>query len=219
MTRRAAWALLAASAWLTAAGPAGAQVMTIDFDTAPGGGTVVAPINFSETTRLTTLYAPLGVTFSGPGGNDGGAILNQDSNFGVNARSGVNFLAFNRDPNARLSDGGRPIDPETIAFATPQGQVSIFASGGFSANSFRIDAFDAGGSLIGSGTGTSGVGAYVQLSVAAAGIRSVVLTGTGAAPFFVYDDLSFTSVPEPSSLALTGVALAGAACRRWRRRS
>lgn len=112
--------------------------------------------------------------------------------------------------------GAFPLDPETVTFATLQGQVSISASGGASANSSCMDAFDANSALVGSSTGTSGIGAYIQLSVAAAGgIRSIVLTGMGADNSFVDDNLSFTPVPEPTSPALGGIALAGAACRRW----
>ena len=69
-----------------------------------------APCLFRETTRLTEAYAGLGVHFAGPGGNSGGAILDQCSNFdGMNARSGVDFLAFNN--TALLSDGGIPTGP------------------------------------------------------------------------------------------------------------
>ena len=66
------------------------QAMVINFDD------VAAPDMFLNTTHLTDQYASLGVHFSGPSDIDGGAILNQSSNFGVNALSGVNFLAFNR---------------------------------------------------------------------------------------------------------------------------
>ncbi len=51
------------------------------------------------------------------------------------------------------------------------------------------------------------------------GISSMTLAGfdAGNVPtFFAMDDLALTPIPEPSSLALAGVALAGAACR-WRR--
>ena len=88
-----------------------AEAVLINFDTDASGNALSAPCFFGATTRLTELYAPLGVHFSGPGGNDGGAILNECSNFGVNALSSPNFLAFNR--SAPMSDGGIPQDPET----------------------------------------------------------------------------------------------------------
>src|SRR5262245_9362983 len=83
----------------------------INFDVDAFGNPVNAPGLFLDTTHLTELYSPLGVHFSGPGGNDGGAILNQSGNFGVPALSTPNFLAFNS--GARMQDGGIPIGPET----------------------------------------------------------------------------------------------------------
>ena len=44
--------------------------VTIDFDTDPYGNPIDAPRSFGSTPSLTTLYAPLGVTFAGPGGNE-----------------------------------------------------------------------------------------------------------------------------------------------------
>ena len=51
-------------------GPATASPILINFE-----ADISAPALFRHTTRLTTLYAHLGVHFVGPGGNDGGAIL------------------------------------------------------------------------------------------------------------------------------------------------
>ncbi len=78
---------------------------TINFDTDAYGNPISAPAIFFDTTALTTLYEPLGVTFSASGGSiNGGAILNAlKSNFGVTALSGTNFLAFN--PEGTLSTG------------------------------------------------------------------------------------------------------------------
>jgi hypothetical protein len=49
---------------------------SIDFETG-------APDDFSDATALTTTYIGLGVLFSGPGGNNGGAIMDQSGNFGL----------------------------------------------------------------------------------------------------------------------------------------
>ena len=67
-------------------GASGAHATLITFDD------VTAPADFNQTIRLTDAYAGVGVHFAGPGGLDGGAILNQNGNFGVNALSGLNFL-------------------------------------------------------------------------------------------------------------------------------
>jgi hypothetical protein len=151
------------------------------------------------------------VHFRGPGGNDGGAILDQGSNFGVPALSGSNFLAFNRLTEAGMADGGHPIDPETIAFDTPQTSVSIFAAPGSldeeenGSGVFRMDAFDVHGMLPGTSIMASS-GTYVQLSLTStSGISSVRLTETSGDILFVYDNLTFATVPEPGSLASLGL--------------
>lgn len=180
-------------------GIASAEAATINFDTDANGQSINAPPSFINTTRLTELYAPLGVHFSGPGGNNGGAILDETGNFGVSARSGSNFLAFNR--SATLSDGGVPRDPETINFDTLLNRVSIFAASGFGTNTFKLEAFDMNELLVGSDTITTQPGTYDQLSVSSAsGDISRIALSAGSDKAFVYDNLSYTPVPEPSSV-------------------
>ena len=85
--RNVAWisAALGAAGLLLAAAPAAAT--TIDFETG-------APCLFNQTSPLGNEYAGQGVTFSGVGAARGGSILDQCSNFGIDAHSGVDFLAF-----------------------------------------------------------------------------------------------------------------------------
>jgi hypothetical protein len=176
----------------------------INFDTDANGNSINAPSLFFNSTALTDLYAPLGVKFSGSGQLSGGSIIDQLGNFGVNALSGSNFLAFNRD--AMLSNGDIPTDPETISFADSIGDFSIFASGGVFSNTFQLQAFDLNNLLLGASTINTAVGEWKKLSFSSSlgNVSKVVLTGTGAASYFVYDNLSFTpvskSVPEPGSL-------------------
>jgi hypothetical protein len=182
----------------------------INFDHDAFGNPITAPNGFSQAIHLSELYVPLGVHFIGPGGNNGGAILNEGSGFGVPAHSSPNFLAFNR--LATLADGGIPTDPETIRFDFLVSNVSIFAAGGQSTGivTFTMDAFDANGLLVASDTSTVPSGIYTQLNVSSAvGIERVVLreTNTDFQQAWVYDDLSYTPVPEPSTLLLAGMAV------------
>jgi hypothetical protein len=163
------------------------------------------------------LYAPKGVNFSGPGQLSGGSILNQFGNFGVNPLSSSNFLAFNRD--AILSNSGVPTDPETISFTEAIADFSIFASGGVFSNTFQLQAFDINNIFLGANTINTAVGEWKELSFSSSlgNVSKVVLTGTGAATFFVYDNLSFTpaskSVPEPGSLiGILGLGAFGVTC-------
>lgn len=160
----------------------------IDFD----DGT--QPCNFASTVALTTEYSALGVVFSGPGGNDGGAILDECGNFGVSGYSAPNFLAFNI--NSGLSNGGIPRGPETLTFSVAVDTVAINA-GGASAGTITLECFDAGAASVGSQS-IAGASALQPLSVTAAGqIASCRLSFTGTVA--VFDDLTYNP-PIPVEL-------------------
>jgi hypothetical protein len=160
---------------------------------------------FLETTALRAQYAAQGVTFSGAGALDGGGILNQSGNFGVNARSGEHFLAFNT--GASFSDGGTPTGPQTITFAGGASAVSIYGA----IARITMTSFDQNNTQIGSVT----IGAANQWQELAltGNISYVVIVGAGSSTF-VLDDLAWTAIPAPSSAALAGILALGAARRR-----
>jgi hypothetical protein len=166
-----------------------AQATTIDFETG-------APPGFGSTTPLTTAYSSQGVVFSGLPGSNGGSILDENGGFGINARSGRDFLAFN-SPFTGIG--------EILTFSVAQSLVSIYL-GNSGASSFTITAFD-GLTQISSTTANTTAGAYGLFSVTGSHITSVEFTSTSSV--FVADDLSFTAapVPEPSTIVLFGAGL------------
>ncbi|MCU0646415.1 MAG: PEP-CTERM sorting domain-containing protein [Gemmatimonadaceae bacterium] len=177
------------------------QAQSINFDN------VTAPCNFNQTTQLTNLYAGLGVTFGGAGG---GAILNQCGNFGINARSGVNFLAFNTVTYAT--------GPQEIFFAGTGNSFSLFV-GAREAGSFTARAFDQSNTQIGIQTVNAAAATWTALTLNVAGTRRIQLSSDRAD--WVADDLSFqqtTVIPEPHSYALLAAGMVGLGIATRRRR-
>jgi hypothetical protein len=161
---------------------------------------------FVNANPLRNEYNALGVNFFGPGISDGGAILNQSGNFGVNAHSGEHFLAFNRSTNGTtMLNGGRPIDPEQINFSTTATTVSIWASGGSETGTFAITGFNSSGGYLGTTIINTAVGQWGLLTFTNANIDHVTLSELSNAGSFVYDDLNFSTVPEPASIAALGL--------------
>ncbi len=151
---------------------------------------VGAPCSFEDTGPLRDLFADQGIHFEGPDSLDGGGILDQCGNFGIDARSGTNFLAFNR--RSGYPNGGEPIDPELVRFDDDASSVSVYVSGGRNNARWRMDAYDSGGGLVDSHTISTADGVWGKLAVSGSGIRSVVVTETLDAWYFVWDDLCVT---------------------------
>jgi hypothetical protein len=173
---------VSSNATLTASGGCGSPIV-INFDD------VAAPANFAATMRLTNQYAARGVIFAGPGGLDGGAILNSGGSFGVTGFSGTNFLAFNT--SSALSGGGIPQGPETIYFSQPMNYVSLLAGSGSSAGqSLTVSAYDVSNVLLMASTVTLAP-ALTNVQVVGTGISKVVVSSP--APVFVLDDLTFVA--------------------------
>jgi hypothetical protein len=148
---------------------------------------VTAPCFFADTTRLTDQYAGLGVIFEGPGGNDGGAILNECGGFNVTGHSSPNFLAFNT--GLSLSDGGIPKGPETIYFNTTVSEVqAIVGSSSSAGQTLTMAAYDAESVLVDS-VDVVLAAQMKPINVAGEGIVKVVILT--AAAVFVLDDLTW----------------------------
>ena len=175
----------------------GSFATTINFETG-------APCCFGDTTPLTTLYSSLGVTFSGVNGT-GGSILDESGGFGILAKSGRDFLAFNGSGS------------EKVSFISPTSNFEVFVGDG-SGGTYTATAFNSSNVQIGSTTISLAGGVYGDLSLALSGISYVVFGGPGV---FVADDLSFTAVaavPEPSTWAMMILGFCGLGFLAYRKK-
>ncbi len=161
------------------------------------------PCGFADTHALSSEYAAVGVLFAGPEPGQGGAILDQCSNFGIDARSGVHFLAFN-------TSVGYPRWPETVTFTDGAGRVELFASAGFQAGTVTVDAFDAANNLVETRTVSMSMGLYSQVEVFG-DIDHIVISASTT--FLVIDDLSW-DVSGRYNLNVSGLC-PGTVTVRW----
>ncbi len=196
-----------------------ASAATITFDEFGTG-----PTAFAETNALRNEYA--GLSFTGPGPNDGGGILN-DSTWPFTAHSGDSFLAFNRTAPAQGAylNGGSPIDTQTISFAFPVYAVDLYVttSGSidfalqFSAD-FEIKAYTSGGVLVTQSLVTTPQHVWSLLAVSSdSAFDYVEISELSRSRSFGFDDLSYSRVPAPG--AISALAIVGLASARRRRGS
>lgn len=194
MNRRSVFGVVAAAA-LAAASVVSADTITFEELGAQ-------PCFFNATQPLSNEYSSRGVLFEGPGQGLGGAILDQCSNFGVNARSGTNFLAFNTATYART--------PETIRFTSGAGRVEIYASPGSQSGQVTMNAFDSGNNMVDSTTQSLVSGNYIRLEVNG-NISYVVVTTTSS--WLLLEDLTWDASGR-YSLSLSGQC-PGTVTLRW----
>lgn len=160
-----------------------------------------APCLFAHTVATTTEFAASGVTFEGPGGNDGGAVLNECGGFQVTGYSEPNFLAFNEI--SFLFNGGVPRGPETLIFSPSVDSFSLnCGEGNASVGTATLDCFDDQGTLLGSDTITP-VAQLQAMAVVAPGIATCVLSFENTGGALVCDDLQF----EPVAVELEGFSV------------
>jgi hypothetical protein len=151
---------------------------------------VTAHCGFAAVNPLRNRYAA--AKFSGPSSTEGGAVLDQCGGFGVTARTGSRFLAFNG--GVSMANGGVARGPEKITLPVRQKSVSIWVSqsGATVGNAtFRIAA-RRNGTTVTTASATTATSEWVELKVSSAkGIDNVTLS-TPVEPdgIWVADDLT-----------------------------
>lgn len=145
-----------------------------------------APCNFAETGPLGHEYHEShGVEFRGPSDGQGGAILNECGSFGVDARSGEEFLAF--------ASGSYAVTPEHILFDDPQRKVTLYAANGWGDGTsvYKLKAYRNDRVVARKTVSTTEIG-WVKLKVAdRRGFDEVVLEGSAPDGAFIVDDLNY----------------------------
>lgn len=192
----------------TVAAGASAAVVTFDDVDAPccfGGvtpGGLLGP---------TLTYGPLTI--------NGGVILNGNSGWAGLQTSDPNV--YGTSDFLDLADDSLLPGSITMLFSTAQSFVGFDVINGFVAARFSVNVYDALDALIGGATfsldqyPTAGAVGSVAFSVP--GIRKITVESSQAQGQKDFAVDTITHVPEPATVALLGIALAGLAASRRRR--
>ena len=156
----------------------------IDFDDHDVGS------NWGAIQVLHDFYEDLGVNFRGNNDANGGGVINEGGNFGVNGHSSPNFLAFNT--GGRYPNGGTASPPEYIIFDDPVDLVTILA-GAPNGGQITMTAYNSDDEEI-ADTDLNMQARMQEMTIEQSGI-AYVLIETGVA-VFVLDDLLFANLAE-----------------------
>ena len=150
------------------------------------------PCFFVNTVPLTkTWYKSYGIQFKGPNATDGAAVLSECSQWGITGFSGPNILAFNC--LATMSNGGKPVGPETLMFTPPVDAVQFSIGSGADVGSVvQITAKNTDGGTVDSETVTLASSMQTVFLAGTKKIKKIIIGGgTSNACIYAVDNISW----------------------------
>ena len=202
--------LLAAAVLSSASAVATAAPIVINFDV-DGLGNVIA-----AGTSITNQYANLGVLFAGLEDGAAATIIAQPDPDGAVEPSAPNTLTNCSGP-AGLGCAGNRADIVRITFDGPVFDISLMLDS-LGGQSVTFNLYDAADALLETVSVTSGGSVFVPVAFTAGNVSRIDGLQPNDGWAWAMDDLTFTvsAVPEPATLALLGLGLAGMGWARKR---